>query len=895
MPSSGVAARVAGWQRRLGGQAGPLAGASASGVASGGTGVNGLLVELLVDGSWVDITGRVMVRDAAGQISITRGQSAEGQNPSPGTCTLQLNNRDGLFSPANPISPYYGKIGRNTQLRVSVAKGDDKSYRFWGEIPEWPEDWDGTDTDIWVDVTAAGILQRLGQGSTPLRSTLYRGLMSAATTTPVAYWPCEDGLSSTSLASAIGGTPMTLGGTPSLGADSGFACSAALPTMGGGAFTGRIPPYAITGQTQLRFLMYLPTPPANGTILAQCTAAAGTVPRWAVIYGTGGALSLQGLDTDGGVLFTSGPIAFAVDGLRVRVSAELTQAGANVAWDLSIINAGTGAVGGLSGTFSTLFVGRMGSVQVTPAGGLTDAVFGHISVQSDVTSVFDLAGPVTAYAGEAVTTRLARLAAEEGINATAVALSSDAMGPQLPATYMSLVQDCTDVDQGVLFERETAFGLAYRPRTALYNQAARLTLSYPGNQLAAVPRPVPDAKIVQNDVTAARPGGSSARAVQADGPLSVLPPPLGVGTYPDAPSLNVQSDDDLYQHAGWRVHLGTVNEARYPAISVNLAHPSMATLRLAALNVLFGHRIVVTSPPSRLGGDISQIVIGIQETITHFEHRITYVCVPESPYRVATLDDPVYSRPDTDGATLADDMTPASTSVRVATSGDTAPLWTTDPADCPFLLTCGGETIRADSIGAGIINTNPYLDVDLTGWTAQNGSITPVTAPLYDATTQAHSMLITPDGVSASGGVAAASISAPGTVTAGASYVACLWAYSPGGWADLRPAVDWYDAGGVFLSSGLGSGTSVPAGTWTFITQQLVAPASTSRASMRGRHGGTPPSSAVWYAWALRLLPVAGAASSPQQFAVTRSMNGVVKTHAAGEGVQLTNPMILAL
>lgn len=890
-----VAPLISGWQRRVGGVPGPYSVAPASGVASGGTGASGLMVELLVDGSWVDITRRVMVRDTSGQISITRGQTAEGQTTTAGSCSFQLNNRDGLFSPANPVSPYYGKIGRNTQIRVSVAKGDDKSYRFWGEVPEWPEDWDGTDTDIWVDITAAGILQRLGQGATPLRSTLYRGLMSAATTTPVAYWPCEDGSAATSLASAIGGTPMTLGGTPSLGADSGFACSAALPTMGGGAFTGRIPPYAITGQTQLRFLMYLPTPPANGTILVQGTMAAGTVPRWAVIYGTGGALSLQGLDTDGGVLFTSGPIAFALDGLRVRVSAELTQTGANVTWDLSIINAATGAVGGLSGTFSTLFVGRMGSVQVTPAGGLTDAVFGHISVQSDVTSIFDLAGPVTAYAGEAVTSRLSRLATEEGINETAVGLSTDAMGPQLPATYMALVQECVDVDQGVLFERETAFGLAYRPRTAMYNQSARLTLSYPGNQLAAVPKPVPDAKIVQNDVTASRPGGSSARAVQEDGPLSVLAPPLGVGTYPDAPSLNVQSDDDLYQHAGWRVHLGTVNEARYPAISVNLAHPAMAGLRLAALNILFGHRIAVTNPPSRLGGDISQISIGITETITHFEHRITYVCVPESPYRVATLDDPAYSRPDTDGATLADDMTPTSTSVRVATSSTTAPLWTTDPGDCPFLLTCGGETIRADAIGADIINTNPYLDVDLTGWTAQNGTIAPVTTPLYDATTQAHSMLITPDGVSASGGVAAASISAPGTITAGNSYVACLWAYSPGGWTDLRPAVDWYDAGGVFLASGLGSGTSVAAGTWTFITQTLVAPASASRASMRGRHGGTPPSSAVWYAWALRLLPVASAPSSPQSFTVTRSMNGVVKTHQVGDDFRQITPMTLAL
>ena len=133
--SSAIAPLVGAWQLRMGGQPGPYEVASASGVASGGYGPNGLLVELLIDGSWVDITRRVMVRDSGGQISISRGQTAEGQQPTPGTCQFQLNNRDGLFSLSNPMSPYYGKIGRNTQLRVSVARGDDKNYRFWGEVP----------------------------------------------------------------------------------------------------------------------------------------------------------------------------------------------------------------------------------------------------------------------------------------------------------------------------------------------------------------------------------------------------------------------------------------------------------------------------------------------------------------------------------------------------------------------------------------------------------------------------------------------------------------------------------------------------------------------------------------------------------------------------------------
>jgi hypothetical protein len=697
VPSSAIAPHVAGWQLRLGGQAGPWSGASASGDASGGTGANGLLVELLVDGSWVDITSRVMVRDSGGNIAITRGQSSEGQQPNPGTCSFQLNNRDGLFSPANPISPYYGRIGRNTQIRVSVAKGDDKSYRFWGEVTAWPEDWDTTDTDIWVDIEAAGILRRLSQGTTPLRSTLYRGLMSAATTTPVAYWPMEDAAGASFMTSALGGPNMQIGGAPSLSADSGFACSASLPTMNNGAFVGPVPSYAVTGQTQVRWLMYLPSAPANGTVLVQATGT-GTVAMWTVTYGTGGSLSTTGYDRDGNIVAGPAPVGFALDGTdRIRVSLELTQNGTTgIDWALSVINATTGSIGGLSGTFATVTVGRIIAVTVTPAGTLADAVFGHVSVQNDVTSVFDLAGQVTAFKGEVATTRLARLCTEEGINFTNIrGLSADAMGPQLPNTFLALVQECVDVDQGVFYERDVAFGLAYRPRAVLYNSPATLTLSYPGHQLSDTPKPVPDDQNVKNSVTASRPDGASTLVELETGRLSIQPPPLGVGTYPDTPSLNVLRDDDLLQHAAWRVHLGTVDEPRYPAISINLAHPSMAAQRFAALDVLPGSRIVVQSPPSRLGGDISQIVIGSSETITHFEHRIVFVGEPESPYHVGVVEDAVLGKVDSEDSYLAGDMTPTQASVLVSIATST---WVTDPVQFPFDVTIAGEQMTVTGV-----------------------------------------------------------------------------------------------------------------------------------------------------------------------------------------------------
>jgi hypothetical protein len=693
VPTS-IAPLISGWQRRVGSRPGPYSVAHASGEASGGYGPNGLLVELLVDGSWVDITPRVMTRDSNGQISITRGQTAEGQQPSPGSCQFQLNNRDGLFSPANPLSPYYGKIGRNTQVRVSVTKGDDKSYRFRGEISAWPEDWDLSGQDVWVDIEAAGVLRRLNQGSTPLRSTMYRGLTSTATTTPVAYWPCEDGASSTSLASALGDSAMRIVGSPTLASDTGFLCAAALPVMAGGSLVGSIPPYTATSETQIRFLMYLPTAPPDGTQLIKAQAVGGTIPCWAITYSAGGGLQLKGLDSDGiTALVASGAIAFGVDNKRVRVSLELTQSGSSVSWALATMDT-TGSALASTGTFASQTVGRLTTLTVTPGQTVTSGVFGHISVQNDVTPIGDLTGAMKAYVGETVNDRFIRLCTEEGVNSVNIGPhSSDRMGPQLPNTFMALLQECIDVDQGILLEREVAFGLAYTARAAIYNQSSLLTLSYSGHQLSAPPRPVPDDQLVRNQVVASRPSGSSFTAKLSAGALSVQDPPLGVGVYSDSPTLNVETDDDLEQHAWWRVAVGTVDEPRYPAISINLASPEMSGLRLRALNMLFGQRLTVQSPPARLGGDISQLVIGISETITHFEHRLTFVCQPESPYEVVALNSATRGRLDSGSATLAGDLTPAQTSVQIATVG--ALLSTTDT---PYDVLVAGEQITVTAV-----------------------------------------------------------------------------------------------------------------------------------------------------------------------------------------------------
>jgi hypothetical protein len=899
-----VAPLLAGWWLRSGGLP-----AQTRGTGDVPTGDN-VTVEIYVDGLWTDITPRVMTRDGSQNISISVGRSGESATINPGTCAFQLNNRDGLFSPRNPMSPYYGKIGRNTKIRVSVPNGNAKSYRFQGEIPAWPQKWDSTGTDVWVDIEAAGILRRLNQGSAPLRSTMYRGLTSPSTITTnpaIAYWPCEDAVGSTSIASAIGGgAPMRIVGTPTLASFDGFNSSAPIPVMGDSSFAGAIPgavPFMTTntGSIQVRFLLAIP---ATGATTNQriCTfTTTGTAAVYNLIYTTGGNLTLQALDSTGAVLQTMGPSAFAVDGELLRVSIELNRPDDIPVLRATLATLQPGATTGqtLSDSWLGYAVGHITSITMAPDGGLTGTAIGHVSVQGQITTIFDLGSQLAAYDGEAAGTRAARLIGEQGIAASSLGTLSDsvAMGPQTRDTLLNLLQECETADLGLLFERWTTLGLGYRVRTNIYNQAAGLELDYTAFELAEVPTPVDDDQATRNDITVTRVGGSSARATQDTGPLSTLDPPNGVGIYDTAVNVNVQRDDDLPDQAAWRLHMGTVDEARYPQITINLAHPSFTTSttqRSDALGLHPGDRVTIANTPSWLPpGLVSLIVVGVNETIDNFQHAITLNCVPESPYRVGVTDDPTYGRVDTDGSTLTTDATTTTTALTVATNS--GPVWTTDHSETPFDLRVGGEVVTVVGLGT-VINDNALLLTDASGWTASNSTLTYTTAITNDGYAAAASMRVAPDGVSASGGVNTTSRSPVGSITPAASYTCCAWVYSPAGWSDLRTAVDWYDAGGGFLSTSLGSATAVAAGVWTFLTQTFTAPASASSAITRGRWGSTPAASDVSYWWAIRLIDDATVATtSPQRMTVVRSVNGIVKTQTTGTDVALAQPMIVAL
>lgn len=689
------------------------------------------VVELFIGGIWVDVTalGHVYTRDF---ITITRGRSDGASGADPSRLTVTLNNRDGRYSPRNPLSPHYGQFGRNTPIRVTEAG----VRRFHGELSSLPTRWDTTGNDAWVSVEAAGVLRRIGQGNQPVSNSL-RGFLES--TTPITYWPLTEG------AGSIKGAPTA--GTYRLSDFESTSPAGTVFTFGAGvlgAFTSNVLRindlhefdsffgFAFGSSALPDALVYDfvfradPTQSGDGsnlgawdTLLNVEGTTSNTADEWKLQF-RGGVnddfrvvltIDRDGLSPTVVTVASSAALAAATDGLLHHVRMSLVVNGSSV--DATVYVDGVSVASGTR-TFHTLRA--LSHVQVH-YDRLTNAedmlAFGHPVVWENLVNV-PLVATVNSLAhggeGEAAGRRIERLAAEAGAPFVTGGWDLDntmSMGLQFEDQLSGQLSECEATDRGFLYEPADAIAIAYRPRTSLYNQAAAVTLSFAAGHLAPPLEPVDDDQTTRNDVFAQRREGGSYRATKLSGPLSVLNPPNGVGRYKDEQQVNVQTDGKLPEVAGWLLHLGTVDEARYPRVVVNLA--ATPGLAAALLAVDIGDRIVLTDLDAvNIRDDVSLIVLGYSETIDTVHHLIEFNCVPASPYDVAELD-LAESRIDPgDASTLNAALTATTTSMGVASTVGT--LWTTDAGQMPIPIMVGGEEMSVTAI-SGVVSPQTFTVV----------------------------------------------------------------------------------------------------------------------------------------------------------------------------------------
>lgn len=706
MLAAGLAAQINAWGRRwpYAGYGVPEAPAAVPPVTFPTTKL-AIRVELQLGpfGIWTDVTPYVLWRD---KIRITRGRRNEQSSAPASTCALTFKNQDRRFSPRNATGPYYGMLGRNTKLRVSVNPGSGMSRRYEGRIPEWPPTW-GAPNDRTVRVEASGVLRRLEQGDWPLNSPMFNTITAAG---PLLYYPMEDNADSTFIASGIGGEPMRPNGTVTYAGNTNLPGSKQMIVLDATTDITFEQLVECNGQWQVDWFTELPEADlAANTILIRIFTSGSNVAFWDFVTGAG-VQAVHGYAADGTLLVDSGaflqPSWFLGQPIHLRLMVA-DAGGGNV--QAQFVEFPLNGVGGFIPISS--FAGTPGNFRQVIIGtregaDLTGVAMGHFAVYDkyDFSATDDSAtgygpDPTAGTGRETATDRWARVLTEAGISYEIAELlvETEYMGAQRSDQLQTVIEEIQDVNEGVVEEGFDSDVLRLRSRTQMYNQIPAIVLDYEhptyGNQAYAV-QPTDDDFALRNDWTIERRDGVKAQATLDDGALSVQQPPDGVGRYKDSRELVLAFDNQPADHAGWRLHKGTVDELRYPSIAFRLdRNPELIPAWLACDT---GSRLQILNPSDDVGQfTVDQIIEGYVETIDQFEWTVEANCSPASVYNVAVID--TYDgRLDCGGSVLNETLDTTETGVDVFISDECA--WGHDHGDYSIII--GGEEMTVTAVGA---------------------------------------------------------------------------------------------------------------------------------------------------------------------------------------------------
>lgn len=736
-----------------------------------------------------------------------------------------------------------------------------------GVVPEWPPRWpDKSGNDSIVEIAAAGILRRLGQGSSPLLSPLTHQLGSLSYTG--AYYPGEDSSGATQVASGIpGGRPANVVDATFAGDDTlpGASTSIVLNTANHSEiYAGQIATVSTPTGFSAMLLCKLTTLPASTVSLFEFSAS-GTVSRWYVELGAG-AFGFEGYDRDS-TLIANGAATYIIDPTQwFALQFETSVSGGTVTATLIWHQVGATTYYSVGDTYS-------GTISRSPNEFVvrcpTDNVsVGHIWFGDQalpfVNDTFSLVSD--GYRGELAADRISRLCSENDIPAVVYSGDSEPMGRQKAAKLVDLLRECENADQGVLFERGLALG--YLPRSRRYNLPVALALDWAAGDLAEPPEPVDDDQRLRNQWTVTRTDGSSATASNA---ASIELE----GLYDDSTEVNILFDERLVDFASWLTMVGTGNYLRWPRITINLvAHPELIGQWLASG---IGSRVTVANPPSQiLGETIDLIIEGYTETINQYVWTVELACSPAQPWDVAVYGTDRYDSVSSFLQTTT--LSASATSLKIITTDQRTPWSTTAP---PYLITLGGEDMTVTAMTA----TNADdLGTETFETTTQNFSGSNCT--FVRSSAQAHagtwSGLATVTGSPSSASAVKTAAAAPAVIP-GVGYIYRLWVRTPTLLGDVRATVGWYDEYGDFISKD-DAGGSLAANTWVQREVVTTAPAGAVTARFGLLIASSPATGSQVYIDDSRFFTNTG---YYQTATVTRAVNGVARAHAAGEQFRL--------
>jgi hypothetical protein len=586
--------------------------------------------------------------------------------------------------------------------------------RFAVESSEWQPRWEVSGGDTNTPVVGGGLLRRLEMGESPLQSTLRRAVGAASNLR--AYWPLEDGEDTTYAASAIpfGRALWTAGMT--FQADGTLGGSRSMPEA---SPLGRMQAFLDTAGrsstdpwTVNMVYRYTGTRPTDPTEFLEWYSS-GTITRWRILM-EDGAVTIRAYDRAGDIIINqSAAVGDDVwdDFVRFRFTCDYS--GGTVTWRLQFINIGQGG-GSISNTYSGV-PGNVTEINTNFGAQIDNGrlIVGHLSVLDGGVSDTDPYNFADhGYFGETAGSRIARLASEEGIPVRIVGATTrtPTMGPQHVGTFTEVLRSCEAVDDGVLYEDPERLGLIYRTRLTKVRQTPIVTIPY--SSLVQPLEPTDDDQLTRNEVTRSRVEGGSFVAELFEGPMSTHLPPEGVGRYTDSQELNVEFDAQLQHQAGWGLH----------KVTVLLHKPDNEFLIEDFLQLQVGDLIRITDTPDFLPpGPIDLIVEGFRENVTGLTWTFEMNCSPGGIWDVGVVDGgaagtgDIGNRADTAGSELLVGTNSTATSVYVQTTR--GPQWITSAdqgSQFPFGVSLGGEEVVVNAIAPAALDT--FTRTVANGW-----------------------------------------------------------------------------------------------------------------------------------------------------------------------------------
>lgn len=685
------------------------------------------------DWTWTELT----YTDAAGNvksrvlhqsgIDIFEGTQNEAGRPSPSSIALTLRNHDAALTPENPMSEFWPNVIERLPIQVLVPYG----YPGQTELgtcfvasysPEWLDTTAGVPQLAVVAITATGRKRPMQQGNPPLLPPLDRALLTSGgnAAPPAEFWPCTDGIESINATSAVGGFDATASNVTFSGSNDVIGGDSLLTFAVTSLLNGIVRPYTNTGQWTWLFVTMLEASPGGNVTIAEVTST-GTAARWQLVlrpdfFGAGqDALTLFVYNAAGTLLAThNGLITDPSDyGIPTVIAINAATDGTGVEISLRMSQGAAASSGSSPATLAANTHGIPNQWTIFGSTVLDTSPVGYVTVitTTDYDQVDDLLtniGPaIIGHSGEARIVRFNRLLDEEGIQRSSIAAPSvlePFMGPQQPATLLSLLEEIEDVFLGTTIHDGGANGsMLFTGHEYRQDAQVRITLDMAQRQLARGFRPVFDDQRRRDAIRISRPGGGAATASASDKPAFVFDK-----------SVNIDDDAYLYVIAGGRLAIGQAPGARYPQIQTLLHRtPGLAE---QVLRTRIGSRLQVTNlmaahPATSI---VDSFIEGRRHRIDNETWIVTYVTSPASPWDTAIVEDDAFGRLDSDECILVTAVDDNDTALDVAfTNG--GPLATVDAdewtAPAELYLDLGGvgrvraEKVKVTDIDSSVVTT----------------------------------------------------------------------------------------------------------------------------------------------------------------------------------------------